>query len=177
MNQDHLFLALTLKGQSIHALAVIRTDGVGNTLAQYHDDLTSEGAISLEAAVNTLKRSVLEDRTERFVVVGHYPEIYRQALDKNPETVDLFKGRAWLDTAQLAWPLVYSGALHARTIEALATYHGHDAPKTIFEEVDAVAHSYFEMMKRYKMAADVEQGIRRTGAKVIGSLLGKWGQP
>lgn len=112
---------------------------------------------------------------EPFVLVSYSKEITRALLrieNEKTGSEDKFAGRSWLDVNDLAWPLVVSGQLHSRTLEALAAHFGvmlttHSDSSDI---VTALLSIYGSMMTRYNTALKGESMLREAGGETLQGL-------
>jgi DNA polymerase III epsilon subunit-like protein len=193
MNQDHVFIDLETSSLSpesgeILDVAAIRCDRKGNVLATYADRVLPERsvepeaankngyseeawrtAVSLHTALAGLRATIQHSRfEEKFVVVAHFADFDRAFLEaacKTAHVPQVLAGRAWICTGQLAWPLVASGLLSSRSLDSVSKYHGvvNTAPHTAMGDVVCLKDTYFEMMRRYKLALAGEDMLRTVG--------------
>ncbi len=176
---DHLFI--DIKGSEpdpkegiIREIAAIRTDGNGNVLCAFNQEDMKAGDIDI--AISGMRSVVLDKRSPKLVLVSHYGEYSRTMLllaCKSAGLPDPFDGRVWIDTAQLAWPLMFAETIPSRDLRALAKYyaigtHGIDTAKG---DADITREVYWLMMDRFSLAQKVEGGIRRAGGNVLGKIL------
>jgi DNA polymerase III epsilon subunit-like protein len=181
MNQHHIFFAVGVTDGALSSIAAVRTDEEGTVQsATFGDKLRGDGSVLLITAIETMRKGVLDDRSDKYVVVSHYeaPRILLKVACKEAGIDMPFPtDRIWLDTAQLVWPVVASGALDSRSIESMAHFYGVECPKSrdAAKEALVIADVYWRMMARYMMAQKVENTGRRVVANMIDSVIGRGG--
>src|SRR6185436_7615034 len=130
MNQEHIFFEIVGNSQDpktglIESMAAIRTDNEGNELARWYDPTVADSDFA--TVIEGLKSTIITKRTDRFVVVSHFGEYSRNYLLNNckiARVLDPFEGRMWIDSAQLAWPLVVNDIIKERSVAELAKFYG-----------------------------------------------------
>lgn len=171
MDQEHIFFEC-----NDNELAAIRTDNEGNEIARCKASIIDEN--TFDAAIAGLKSSIIDNRSTRFVVVSHLVDLNRGTFTANCKKhrqVNPFEERVWVDTAQLAWTLVFNGMIQSRDLKNVAAYYGvsYDG-RSIMDKVSTLTEVYWRMMDRNTVALKVENGIRRSGvglfSKVISSI-------
>lgn len=110
--------------------------------------------------------------SEPFVLVSFQKEITRALLRIENEKLgleDKFSGRSWLDVSDLAWPLVVSGQLKSRTLEALSTHFGVmlGTNPDSGDVVTTLLSVYGGMMRRYNTALKGESMLREVGGETL----------
>ena len=202
MSQDHIFIdvetsSLDVKTAEIIDIAVIRTDGEGSILASITDKIkpikaVEEGAakvngynerdwqnaVPFNVAIDSIHSSIIRGRTDKFVLVAHFAEFDRACIETSLSRTNIvqanpFAGRAWIDTAQLAWPLVYNGVIKSRSLAALAKFYGfeNEAEHTASGDAEVMCKTYWAMMGRFKIAQGVERNVRKLGTGMLEGLV------
>jgi DNA polymerase III epsilon subunit-like protein len=197
MNQDHIFFdvetsSLDPKSGEIIDIAAIRTDRTGTVLASCSDRIQPRkpvdescakvngykpedwaSACTFKVAMNTLRKVVLAQHfQEKFVVVAHFADFDRMFLtaccEREQEPVP-FEGRAWLDTAQISWPLIAGNMIPSRSLEALTKYYGieNSAAHTAIGDARAVMGVYWEMIRRFGTSLKLEEYARKKGGPTV----------
>lgn len=173
---NHVFLyALPTsqeKGARISEISAVRVSGFG-PYRKAHIQMTYS-----DTNVNTQMMKELYERMvtpEPFVLVSYQKEITRALLrieNEKTGSVDRFIGRSWLDVNDLAWPLVVSGQLKSRTLEALAAHFGVmlSAHSDSGDIVTALLSIYGSMMTRYNTALKGESMLREAGGETLQGL-------
>ncbi len=170
MNQDHIFIDVASDQDGISGIAMVRTDRKGKVLCAFSDNVDDTSPIS--KVVEAMRTSILKPELgNTYVIVAHFAEADKQVL-KDAGQGDLFRGRAWLDTSQIAWPFVYNDLAGERTLDALCAYFEikNTAPDTATGDCEALVRLYWEMMKRYKTAILGEEAIRDYGGETLKRL-------
>lgn len=182
---DYVFVDARIAGAEIIELAAIRTNRRGKVLKAWHSRVAFSGKIdeetikkhsyspdewqgspSLLHALQFMKDNVVSGYEEKYIVVAHHIEPTRLFIREAAKSVNLedpFIGRAWLDTAQIAWPLIHSGALTNRSLEALAEFFSvvNQNPHSAMGTVETLMHTYWVMIRRMSGAVTVgETAIR-----------------
>ena len=204
MNQHHIFFDVETshlqpeKGEILE-IAAIRTDEEGQIVAKCCDRVcpTMEidpsvipvngynekdwsTAVPFRTALGTLRAVALEDYTNHFVVVAHFAPFDQSFLLSECKKAGLenpFPNRIWVDTAQLAWPLVFSDIIENRKLETLCNYY--DVAKenlhTAYGDANALRQIYWKMMARYKIALNVEGKVKGVVGGLLGSIAQQFG--
>ncbi len=195
MNLDHIFVDITTSSLDpddgeVLSIAAIRTDRNGRHLQAFQskikpvstviNEMPKKGSDYVKNLWNSAPtmteirysiHSVLVSQFDpKYVVVTHHVDLVRPFLK------DMFVGRAWIDTAQLAWPMIANGQLSGRDLETLAKHF-----KVSHEEsgVSAVGDCatvmlvYWALMARYKTALTGEELLRNAGGDTLASVR-KW---
>ncbi len=149
-----------MRGVTITAIAVCRTDWKGKQIAAYAEEVKEEG--SLDDVMGKIRAYVLTPFTSRYVVISQHQRAYQAALGTS-----LFSGKPWLDIAQVSWPLGFSDLVAARDLDTLAKHFGivYADSSSVSENCDAVTQVYWEMMKRYKLSLLGGEIVREYGGK------------
>jgi len=188
IQQDHVFIDLETSGfdpdsDEILEIGAIRTDSKGNIIASYCDKVLPtkpvddqaarvngytveswSSAIPIATALDSLKRTLLDGRTDKIVVVAHFADFDRSFLRVACEKAGIkspFEGRAWICTGQLVWPLAFSQIIQSRKLSSLCEYFGvtNTAPHTATGDVTATAEVYWAIMRRSIPALKAESMI------------------
>jgi hypothetical protein len=172
MNLDHVFIELGLSEDNIAAasvtgMAAVRTDRKGKVLAAYSEACSIRGLddIDIESVYGKVNDRLLRPYAEAYVVVAQHAQTYKGILGGS-----CFRGRAWLDIAQLAWPLGYCGMIHDRNLDTLAKYLGcksKGAGGTMSGNCETLVRVYWTMMNRYRAALLAEEVIRDIGGDTL----------
>lgn len=182
---DYVFVDARIAGAEIIELAAIRTNRRGKVLKAWHSRVAFSGKIdeettkkhsyspdewqgspSLLHALQFMKDNVVSGYEEKYIVVAHHIEPTRLFIREAAKSLNLedpFLGRAWLDTAQIAWPLIHSGALTNRSLDALAEFFSvvNQNPHSAMGTVETLMHTYWVMIRRMAGAVTVgETAIR-----------------
>jgi hypothetical protein len=174
-NQDHVFVKIGMVRGKADSIAVARTDRKGTPLCSY------TGAVSMSddfaTLVSQMKREILLGQSKEYVVVAHYPEVERTILAKEEHQggrLEVFDGRVWISTSQLVWPMVDCQMIPSTSFDSVRAYFGiaineerTDPAATCEEECTALARIYFELMRRYRSALLVEEGVRDFGGPTL----------
>lgn len=183
MNLDHIFIDLAVtdpnpeKGKII-ALAAVRTDKRGNVLAAFSDETSTGGEYSealFKKSIAAMESAILAKRFEMsYIVVAHFAEVDRRFLTSAYEAASLgipFPKRAWLDTAQMAWPLVYNDMIAERTLDSLCVHFGIERKAETYDtamgDCEALVRVYWAMMARYRGALQGEELVRNVGGETL----------
>ena len=175
MNLDHVFLELALSEENIAAasvtgLAACRTDRKGKVLAAYSETCSIRGldSIDIEAVYEKVNGVLLRPYPEPYVIVAQHAQAYKGLLGPS-----IFRGRAWLDIAQLAWPLGYCDMIPDRNLDTLAKHFGvfvEDTAGTMSGNCESLCRVYWAMMKRYRTSLLGEEAIRDFGGETLAGL-------
>lgn len=160
MNQDHVFLEMDKK-----SIAIVRTDYKAKVQA------TFSSVFSREDVFIDLAAEILAPFDSKYVVISHLYERNREVL-KEKAGRELFP-RAWIDTAQMAWPLVFNDIMnYSRTLESLCMHFDipNDEPGVPEADVTALLKVYWEMMRRYRTALVGEQALHSVGGETLHGL-------
>jgi len=183
MNLDHIFIDLAVsdpdpaKGE-ILAIAAVRTDRKGKVLAAFSDKTSRDddeySDADFKAAIKGMEDVILAKSFETsYIVVAHFAEIDRLFLKMACDRISHkpFPKRAWLDTAQLAWPLVYNDMISERTLDSLCVHFDierkADMIDTATGDCEALVRVYWAMMSRYKTALAGEEMVRSVGGETL----------
>ncbi len=176
MNQSHIFVDISYVDRRITAIAVVRTDHKGKEVqATFASSIDSES--SLPDVIASMRKTILAPSLGgTYVVLSHYAETDRQILRENGEG-DLFIGRAWLDTSQIAWPFVYHDLAGERSLETLCAYFkvSNPDPNSATGNCEALCRLYWAMMNRYKIALMGEDVVRDLGGETLQKALSFFG--
>lgn len=169
-NQDHVFVKIEIVNRKPDALTVIRTNRQGmpvETFSECVDFQTDFAALVLRMQDKILAPSKY---SKEYVVVAHYSEIEREILKKNYKSItEVFAGRTWISCSQLIWPMVEAQMVPSTSFDTACSYFGIDRNKGMENKADserdcvALARIFFELIKRYKSALVVEEGVRDFG--------------
>lgn len=205
MNQEHIFISCKpgSEGGEIIDLSAIRTDSEFNVKEEFHSkikpsngvspafaELTGytpekwKDAVTFGDAITGLKKTLLDDKSDRYVVVAYSAEIESNYLRKNAASANIefpFGKRAWVDLSQLAWLLVYSKQVESRKLTHIASYYGVSIEKSHTAKGDCMIlfNVFQHMVMRFGVGQKIEGKIREvTGDVMEGlfSLAGKIGQ-
>ncbi len=203
---DYIFLDIEGSGldtdvAEILEIAAIRADGDGTVITSYSDrvkptlpvspeaaaingytEAAWADAVPLSRAIATMRRVILSDNYEAsYVVVAHFGESYDRPMLRNAckrlGVPSLLEGRGWVDTGQMAWPMVLAGFIRSRSLECVSSYLGiqNQAPHTAKGDVTAAMSVYWEMMRRYKISLLTEQTVRTLGGEQFDSFRRMFG--
>ena len=176
MNLDHIFLEVGLSDEnaslaSVTSMAAVRTDRKGKVLAAYSEEVSIRGLedAPLEKLYQNLAGSILGPYSSDYVVISQHSNIYKGLLQKNH-----FRGRPWLDIAQLAWPLGFCDMISNRDLDTLCKHFEVKAKSeeegTISGNCEALVRVYWAMMKRYRAALIGEEAIRDFGGEALAGV-------
>lgn len=201
MNQEHIFIdletsSLNPKTGEIIELAAIRTDCFGTMVGSPvcdkikplklvdaeaakvngYSEKDWQYAVPFRIAFENFERSLIRDRTDKLVIVAHFADFDRRFLEETLDREQIpnpLQGRSWIDTGQLAWPLVFNDYLKSRSLEALCKYYGieNEHPHSAADDVKATAEVYWAMMGRFKIAQGVETKVRRFGTGILDTIV------
>lgn len=114
---------------------------------------------------------------EPYILVSYQKEVTRALLRNENEKIgtdDKFFGRSWLDINDLAWPLLVSGLIKSRTLEALAAFFRVEvvlgSNSDTGDIVEALLKIYGSMMRQYNTALKGESIVREAGGETLQSL-------
>lgn len=195
MKQDHIFLSvkvssITLTKAEILDIAIVRTTRKAEILETYSDKVQptksvdaecgkalrySESdwanAVPLKDALFNIRSKILEHTyDEKYIVIAHFgSDLARPVLNNACSSVSespLFEGRGWLDTAQIAWPLIFDDVVTSRSLKALARYCGVEIKDehTATGEVAILMQCYWVLMRRFTAGIFAEEKLRATKA-------------
>lgn len=175
MNLDHIFIELALSEDNIEAasvtgMAAVRTDRKGKVLAAYSESCSIRGLVDtdVEGLYGNLSSALLVPYPAQYVIIAQHANAYKGLLGPNR-----FRGKTWLDIAQLAWPLGYCDMISNRDLDTLCK-HFELAPNvqdgTMSGNCEALVRVYWAMMKRYKTALIGEEAVRDYGGEALASL-------
>lgn len=199
---DHIFLKIAASSLDLAKalpieLAAIRTDGNGTILAsctdklsigssQVSDDASKlyrysvrdwQHAVPFSSVHAAIESSLLRGRTEKVVIVGHFAEVDRLLWTnacKASELSDPFSERAWIDLAQLLWPLTYSGQITGRSLVKACEFYGveKEESESPAYEVEAIRKVYFKVMARWSLLNNAEQKVKTWGGNLVSKFMG-----
>ncbi len=198
MNMDHIFIDVTtssLEAESgeVLSIAAIRTDRTGRHIQAFqskvkpkNDDFQStprkgteysarewEDAPAKREVCRSMHSILVSQYDPKYVVVAHFTDMVRPFVRNMGED---FKGRAWIDTAQLAWPMIGCGQLPSRGLDSLAIHFGvnhEEFGATAVGDCATLMLVYWAMMNRYKGALGGEELLRIAGGDTLASVR-KW---
>jgi len=161
------------KDARISEIAAVRVPGFG----PYKKTHIQEAFFDTSSNVNLLNElySRLIPNADPFIMVSYSKEVTRALLRIETEKrgiEDKFSGRAWLDIGDLAWPLLVSGQIKSRSIEALAS-HFEITVKADMDSADTVTallQIYGNMLRRYSTALKGESMLREAGGETLAGL-------
>ncbi len=178
MSVDHVFIDLFLKdptsikmGLEHGSVALVRTDARGKviaaTCATGHDFLEILEAIDsmvkpFSAQYIVVAVNANEKRNALAVACGH-------AGEPAP-----FKGRAWLDFGQVAWPLALAELVPNRSLETVgAHFHVRKSAHagTLTGDVAYLAEVYWSMARSYRAGLMAEGALRRKAHAIGGEAV------
>lgn len=178
MNLEHVFVDVAMTEAKatadVTAIAVVRTDHRGNVLAAFSEKI-GDDARDYATVSNAVHAEIIEPFTNSYVVVAHSAQLDRDVLMRAYRLAkrgqELFKGRAWLDTVQLAWPFAYHDLVASRDLDTICKAFGvtNTAPDTAMGDCEALVRVYWAMMRRLDMALTGEEAVRN----VIGEPIAK----
>jgi len=173
MNLDHVFVELGLSEDNIEAasvtgMAAVRTDRKGTILAAYSESCSIRGLVEadMESVYGNLSATLLKPFPGQYVVVAQHASAYKTILGPT-----YFRGKTWLDIAQLAWPLGYCDMIPDRSLDTLCKHFGMpispEAEGTMSGNCEALVRTYWAMMKRYRSALLGEEALRDFGGETL----------
>ncbi len=174
MNLDHVFIELGLSDDNIAAasvtgMAAVRTDRKGKVLAAYSEACSIRGLddIDIESVYGKVSDTLLKPYPEPYVVVAQNAQAYKGLLGGS-----CFRGRAWLDIAQLAWPLGYCDMIPDRSLGTLAKHFmcNVESDGTMSGNCETLVRVYWALMKRYRTALLGEEAIRDIGGETLAGI-------
>ncbi len=178
MNLDHVFVDVAMTEAKATAeataIAVVRTDHRGTVLGGFSEKI-GEGGRDFGIVANAIKAELLDPYPESYIVVAHHAQLDRDVLTRAHKLAkrgpELFKGRAWLDTVQLAWPFAYHDLVSSRDLDTICKAFGviNTAPDTAMGDCEALVRVYWAMMRRLDTALTGEEAVRN----VIGEPIAK----
>ena len=173
---NHVFIyalpTSTGKDARMAEIAAVRVSGFGpyrRTMVQktFHDTNVNQNLVA------DLYRDIVTP--EPYVLVTYSKEVTKALLrienDKNG-LEDKFHGRAWVDVHDLSWPLLVSGQVASRTLEALSAHFGVtiDKHSDSGDIVQALLQVYGLMMVRYNTALRGESMMREAGGETLAGI-------
>lgn len=172
MNLDHVFLELALSDEniaiaSVTGLAAVRTDRKGKVSAAYSETCAIRGldSIDIEAVYQKVDSILLRPYPEPYVIIAQHAQAYKGLLGPS-----VFRGRAWLDIAQLAWPLGYCDMIPDRNLDTLAKHFGlrvKETEGTLSGNCESLCRVYWAMMNRYRTSLLGEEALRDFGGEAL----------
>lgn len=199
MKQDHIFFdietsSLDYDSAEVLDMAAIRTDRTGDILAAYSDRIRPSrevdpksakvngynssdwaNAQEFKAAVAAMAGVILNPKFDtKYVVVAHFSEFDKTILTNQCKAhgIEMPFKRAWLDTAQIAWPYAFNDMLSGRSLDTLCKYFGvvNKSPHTAAGDAAATMHAYWAMMRRLTPALMAEEFLVRKGGQKLDSI-------
>lgn len=201
MKLDYIFFNIETsdidptKGEIID-IAAIRTDNEGTIIVPYADRIKPlkpvseeaakvngytesdwEGAITFDRAYDSMVATILEGRSNQFVVVAHYAMFAQAYLksecDKIKQKVP-FESRTWVDTFHLVWPVYADELIPNRSLKAVAEYYGvnTNGPHSAMSNVELLHAVYWRMMKRFHLVNNAESTVRKVGSSILDAAMG-----
>lgn len=172
--RDHIFIDLKC-ADNAGIISAIRTDGEGNSKAAFRDEFTTlkedKTHVYIDSAWKGFYSCIFDSRPDNIIVVCYFIEYawtaYHKLVREN-NLQDYLTGRAWIDIAQLSWPLMHKEIIPSRNIKTVAQYYGVDANG---EQLKMMVDIYFRTMRRYDLATQVESGVRRFGGSTLERVL------
>lgn len=168
-NQDHIFIKIDMVKGKPDSLAAARTDRKGAPLGSYLG-VASTGE-TFSDLVASMRREILHGLSKEYVVIAHYAECERAILAKEyGDRPEVFDGRLWISTSQLLWPLLDCQMIPSVSFESVCAYFGIglvDVDGIAERDCTALARIYFELMRRYRSALIVEEGVRDFGGPTL----------
>lgn len=179
MNLDHIFVELGLsedtpRGKtesdySVTGIAAVRTDRKGKVLAAYSESCSIRGLVpnDIESIYGNLSSALLLPYPAQYVIISQHAATYRGLLDPA-----YFRGKSWLDIAQLAWPLGYCDMISNRDLDTICKHFAIkiDSEGTMSGNCEALVRAYWAMMQRYRTALLSEEAIRDYGGEALAGL-------
>ncbi len=175
MSVDHLFIDLDISEdpglpKKISGVAVVRTSDRGKVLG-------ATGNAGNLAAITDSIDTMVTQFSAPYVVVAVNADKKRQALRvacQSEGEADPFKGRAWLDFGQVAWPLALADLVPNRSLETVGA-HFHvtrEHAGTLTGDCAYLTAVYWAMARSYRAAMGVEGLARQAATKYVsGSAL------
>jgi DNA polymerase III epsilon subunit-like protein len=184
MNQDIVFVKIEAVDHVPDSIAVARVDRKGTALCSFGECETL--GESFENILHRMKREVLDERySKEYVVVSHYTELERTYLKKSYSPAgryagkEIFEGRMWLSTSQLVWPMVDAQMIPSVAFDEVCKYFGIDRAAgqglNVEKDCTALVRVFFELMRRYKTALLVEEGVRDLGGPTLAGIRSMFG--
>lgn len=196
---DHIFFDVETTGldprkNEIIEVCAIRTDADGNIKAAFTNRVRPKGdcdpqaaaingynpgewdaAPSFDVVYKSLRNVILDGNSEKFVLVAHNAEFDRRFWLEECSRRDLedpFKGRRWVDTCSMAWPLVVCGAIKSVKLEVLANYYQvvNDNPHTAEGDAMTLCQVYWKLIGRYSVVIRGETTAREVGSNFMRSI-------
>lgn len=173
MSFDHVFIELGLSEDNISAasvtgMAAVRTDRKGKVLAAYSEACRIRGldAVDIDHVYKQVKETLLDPYPEGYVVVSQHAQAYKGILGPT-----CFRGKPWLDIAQLAWPLGFCNMIADRNMDTLCKHFGVKMVDmgTMSGNCEALVRVYWAMMKRYRTSLIGEEAVRDFGGEALAS--------
>ncbi len=185
MNLDHVFVDVAMTeakaDAEVTAIAVVRTDHRGNVLGAFSEKINCATRREKEdrdygVVANAIKAELLDPYPDSYIVVAHHAQLDRDVLARAHRLAkrgpELFKGRAWLDTVQLAWPFAYHDLVSSRDLDTICKAFGitNTAPGTAMGDCEALVRVYWAMMRRLDTALTGEEAVRNMIGEPIAKL-------
>jgi hypothetical protein len=176
MNLDHVFIELGLSDDniavaSVTGMAAVRTDRKGKVLAAYSDSVSHSTRPNTKDGIDRLYEglsdALIKPYPAQYVVIAQHANAYKQAVGEN-----CFRGKAWLDIAQLAWPLGYCDMISNRDLDTLCKHFSIaiDSEGTMSGNCEALVRVYWAMINRYRVALIGEEAIRDIGGESLAKV-------
>lgn len=198
MNLDHIFIDISTSSLDhetgeVLSVAAIRTDRNGRHIQAFQSKIKPEdevsanepkkgtdyaktlwnGAPSKGEVCRSMHSVLISQYDPKYVVVGHHVDLIRPFVRAMGEP---FTGRAWIDTAQLSWPMCANGMLSGRSLETLAIHFQvahEEAGMSAVGDCATTMLVYWALMARYKAALTGEELLRIAGGDTLASVR-KW---
>jgi len=155
MNQDYVFVSL--KDDKV---SVLRTTFRGKVMAETRGDWPY--------IAKGIQSNILVPFDPRCIVVGYRTDLVKPAMTAE----GLFVHRAWIDLAQLMWPLAWSNLIEGkRTLDELCRYLNLDCNTSNADgEVRTIGSCFELLMRRYRTALVGENAMTDIGGETLESL-------
>lgn len=155
MKQDYIFVSL-MNGH----VSVLRTTFRGKVMAETRGEWPY--------IAKGIESNILAPHDSRYIVVGYRTDVIKPAMTSE----GLFLHRAWIDLAQLMWPLAWANLIEGkRTLEELCRYLNIDCQtRDSDSEVRTIGSCFALMMRRYKTALVGENTMTDIGGETLEGL-------
>ena len=140
-----------------------------------YNEIEWKESIPFESAISAFRDTILR-YDEKYVIITHLSDIVRPLLRAEVERIgkkeELFSGRAWVDVAQLAWPLTFNHMIKSRSLEALSAHFGVtlEPNQSSADNCTALLNVYNHMMRRYSTALAGEEAVREFGGETLQNI-------
>jgi hypothetical protein len=166
---DHLFIDLETE-PSLSSAAIVRTNGQGKVLAA---TCTAGSPRDIIPAIESL----ITPYSAPYIIVAVSADKKREALRAACAKADLkdpFKGRAWLDFGQVAWPLALAELVPNRALATVGEYfHVKRSVHlgTLTGDCSYLAEVYWAMARSYCTALGAEKAVNEVGRSIGGEAF------